>query len=142
LTTIHEILKDYPIINNVNELLDSDILILPIKKKDGSFGQKQPLGLAYLNKDLRVKFYCNGNPSLRFEASCESFLDLGNLIILANFLASLATISDYIKKFHKDDNVKTTIVHGNVYNNCQINVYQGNGSDVSRDILTLKDNFR
>ena len=73
MTTIYNILEDYPTVNDITEFLDSDILILPNKK------------------------------------------------------------------FHKDDNVKTTIVHGNLNNNCQINVFEGNGFDVSKDILSLKD---
>ena len=140
MTTIYKILEDYPTANDITELLDSDILILPNKKKEGSFGKDQPLGLVDFNKDLKIKYYCNGKPSIRFEASADGFLDLGYMVFnLVSFVVSLTTISDYIKKFHKDDNVKTTIVHGNLNINCQINVFEGNGFDVSKDILSLKD---
>lgn len=140
MTTVYKILEDYPTVNDITELLDSDILILPNKKKEGSFGKDQPLGLVDFNKDLKIKYYCNGKPYTRFEASADDFLDLGYMVFnIVNFVASLIAISGFIKKFHKDDNVKTTIVHGNLNNNCQINVFEGNGSDVSKDILSLKD---
>jgi hypothetical protein len=140
LTTIYKILEDYSTANDITELLDSDILILPNKKKEDSFGKDQPLGLVDFNKDLKIKYYCNGKPYTRFEASADVFLDLGCMVFnLASFVASLITISNYIKKNHKYDNVKITIVHGNLNNNCQINVFEGNGSDVSKDILSLKD---
>lgn len=137
LSTIYDILEDYPTVNNITELLDSDILILPNKKKEGSFGQCQPLELANINKNLKIKYYCDGEPSIRFEASTE--LDIG--LIVVQLVANLVVISDYIIKHHKTDDVKSTIVHGN-FNNCQINVFEGNGSDVSREIIKLKDNYK
>jgi hypothetical protein len=139
LSTIYDILEDYPTVNNITELMDSDILILPNKKKEGSFGQYQPLELANINKDLKIKYYCDGEPSIRFEASTE--LDIGLIVVPVVTNLVVMVISDYIIKHHKTDDVKSTIIHGN-FNNCQINVFEGNGSDVSREILKLKDNYK
>lgn len=143
MSTIYEILEDYPAVNNVTELLDSDILILPNKKKEGSFGEKQPLGLADLNKNLKIKYYCDGKLSYRFEASIDGFLNLGILVVqLVNFAANLLVISNYITKSHNSDKVKITIVHGDLYNNCQIDVFEGNGYDISENISNLKGNYK
>lgn len=143
MSTIYDILKDYPTVNNSIELLNSDILILPNKKKDGSFGKYQPLELANLNKDLKIKCYCDGKLYTRFEASADSLLDIGCIVVKSlSCIVSFLRISDYIKKYHQDNKIKITIVHGNLYNNCKISVFEGNGSDISRKVLNLEDNYK
>lgn len=142
LSTIYDILKEYPDVDNLQDFLDSDILILPNKKNEGSFGTNQPLELALQNKNLKIKCYSNGKPLLRFEACSDSLLELGVFILInsLNYIDSLMTLSDLIEKKYGNRNVKYTIIHGDVYNNCTINNYQGNGSDVAREMLPSNDN--
>ncbi|VVB84417.1 Uncharacterised protein [uncultured archaeon] len=69
MSTIYDILKEYPDVDHVQDILDADILILPNKKNEGLFGQHQPLELVYQNNELKIKCYCNGEPPVRYEAS-------------------------------------------------------------------------
>ena len=91
----------------------------------------------------KIKYYCDGKLSYRFEASIDGFLNLGILVVqLVNFAANLLVISNYITKSHNSDKVKITIVHGDLYNNCQIDVFEGNGYDISENISNLKGNYK
>jgi hypothetical protein len=143
LSTIYDILKEYPDVDDLQDKLDSDILILPNKTNSGLFGQHQPLDLAYQNKELKIKYYCNGNPSAPFEAS-GGLWELGVFILINsfNYIDILMTLSDFIELKYGNRNVKFTIVHGNVYKNCIFNNYQGNGSAVAKEMLPSNDNFR
>lgn len=143
MSTIYDILKEYPDVDHVQDILDSDILILPNKKNSGQFGQHQPLDLAYNMKELKIKYYCNGNPSPTFEAG-GGLWELGVFILINSnkYMDILMKLSDYIEEKYGNRNVKYTIIYGNVYENCTFNYYQGKGSDVSKEMLPSNDNIR
>lgn len=135
--TIGEILKNYPKMDNVAELLDSDILVLPLHK-DGAFGAYQQFG--FKNDKLKIKYYTDGKPVFRFEASVETLINLGELIVSS--IAALAALAGLMQKNHKGDTVNITI---NVYsgNNVYIsNTYEGDGSDVGREISNIRKNLK
>jgi len=135
--TLDEILEGYPKIENVSELLDSDILVFPLHK-DGAFGQKQLFEIK--NDKLKLKYYCDGKPTFSFQASVDTIINLAMLIV--NSITGLVIIADSIQKNHKSDTVNITINVPTVNNFYIGDTYEGSGSDVSGEILDLKEHFR
>ncbi len=89
---------------------------------------------------MKIKYYTDGKPAFRFEASVDALINLGALIVSS--IAALVALADSIEKNHKGDTVNITI-NVNSGNNVYIgNTYEGNGSDVGRKILYLKENFK
>jgi hypothetical protein len=136
-TTIDQILKGYPEMGNIAELLDSDILVLPLHK-NGAFGEGQQFGIK--NDKLKIKYYTDDKPAFRFEASVDTLINLGILIVSS--IAALVVLADSIQRNHKGDIINITI-NVNSGNNVYINkTFVGYGSDVGREILDLKENLK
>ncbi len=135
--TIDQILKGYPEMDNIAELFDSDILVLPLHK-NGAFGEDQQFGIK--NDKLKIKYYTDDKPAFRFEASVDTLINLGVLIVSS--IAALVILADSIQKNYKGDIINITI-NVNSGNNVYISkTYEGDGSDVGREILNLRENLK
>lgn len=137
--TITEILEGYPEINNLSELLDSDILILPLHKDDNTFGSKQ-FEIAEEDKTIRIKYYKTDTTRYEFQASVDTVINLGLLVVSA--IDVLTRLAELLKERHREDTIKTTIYAPTVNNYYIGNTFNGSGTDVGNQILEFEDNIR
>ena len=137
--TIDDILKDYPRLDNINELLDSDILILPLHKNDDEmvFGCDQPNNIQIRIDNEKIKYYCDKNTKYSFTASASDYLMLGSMIISS--IDILFMLAGWIKEKYKNKNINITCYIKNE-SNCYINnTFIGRSSDFENIIKDFKE---
>jgi len=131
-----EILAGYYKFEIIEELFDSDILILPkIKHGEGCF-HEQPLSFDIKREfpDIEAKCYCKSQDSIPCYITNQvpQALELGAIVI--STLAGMVTICDFIIK-----NYNNKIININFYIKYEDNLflntpYKGKASDIDKKI--------
>lgn len=119
--TRDKVIENYVELNNIDDLFDSDILIIPWTK-EGAFRFTQPLEIKHEHEDLKIKYYAADQENLRYYATAsdsEIIIFLGYLVV-SNF-DSLIRIADFLK--NKYENTKSTIININLFNKTENNTY-------------------
>lgn len=136
--TLDEILKDYPKIDNLSELLDSEILVLPLHTDDDAFGIKQ-FEISKENKDIQIKYYKTDKTKFRFQACTEStdtYIALGSLIV--SCIGILPQLAKWIKEKYGEETVNTT-TYVHVGDNYYVgNTFNGTGNTIGNEIISFK----
>lgn len=127
-----QLLADYPKIENVDELFDSDVLILPNDKIHGRF-----LNQRTTIPGLKTKAYHDPKEPLHSDlsANAQQVFDLGEYVFSAiNLAASLVTIMSCFKKDHEDREISFNnyieIQNAKTINNYLVHPYKGIASDI------------
>lgn len=118
--THDEILENYVKLDNTAELLDSDILILPIDRKN-AYLLSQPLDLKKGYPDMNIKYYAQDQDKIQYclTASVWSTIEMGSVIISS--IASLITIADFVMKQY--GNKENTLISIHLYSKTVNNTF-------------------
>ena len=118
--TRDEVIENCVKLNNIDDLFDTDILIIPWTK-DGSFRLTQPFEIRDEYKDLKIKYYAADQENLTYYATAsDSDIILLGYLIVSNF-NSLIRIADFLIKQY--ENRPSTIININLFNKTENNKY-------------------
>lgn len=94
-----DILENYAKLDNTAELLESDILILPIDRKN-AYLLSQPLDLKKECPDMNIMYYAQDQNKIQYcvTASVWHTIEMGSVIISS--IANLVTIAGFVMKQH------------------------------------------
>lgn len=100
-----KMLEGYPKIENIDELFDADILILPAEKTgEGAFvNQLTPYDIERVFPNTKVKYYCKSEP----EFYCIKYnqapivIDIPGAVVLLNSI-SVQIFLKYLYNFYKN----------------------------------------
>ena len=142
--TRDKVIENYVELNNIDDLFDSDILIIPWTK-EGAFRLTQPLEIKHEYEDLKIKYYAADQENLRYNvtASDLDIIFLGYLIV-SNF-DSLIRIADFL--MNKYENKTSTIININLFNKTEnnkyiLNPYEGDINNFKiNELDKMKDDF-
>ena len=143
--TRDEVIDDYIKLNNIDDLFNSDILILP-GMKEGAFLLTQPLQMKNEYEDLEIKVYSTSQENLRYYATASylEFINLGCLVV--STISGLITIANFIKK--KYEPKKGTIINICLFNKTKNNTYilhhyeGGVNNFYINELDKMKDDFK
>lgn len=132
-----EILEGYSKLDNIDELFNSDVLILPNIKENGLF-YNQPTYFP----GIQAKLYQDPKkPStIRLSASIIEYLDFGSIVLLTSLISNVIAIYQYVKGSYEDRNVQINFyikIENDGYLNSQ---YRGKASDIDieKEINNIK----
>lgn len=142
-----EILKDFVKLNNVDDLFNSDILILPLNK--GRAFEDDQLDIKKEYQNINIKYYAENQENLtcHFTAaySPQDIIELGPIII--STISGLITIGEYIiKKCVSNDTnhtIKIQLYNKNINNNYNVHIYEGDVYNYcTNEIERMKEDFK
>ena len=140
--TIDDILKDFPRLDNINDLLDSDILILPVYRNEDemAFGDNQPSNVQIEN--LKIEYYYDDKTKFRFVASAagSDILILGSIILTS--IDIFIQLAGWIKEKYKDKNININCYIKNESNYYFTNTFIGKSSDFENSIRDLNEKMK
>jgi hypothetical protein len=139
LITIYKFLKNYPKVDNLSELLDSDVMVLPLHREDNAFGSNQSK-ISEENKDLNIKYYATDKTRYSFEAGLDNYINLGILIVSS--IEILTKLAKWIQEKHSKDIIETSIyihIGNNFYAG---NTFSGNGTNIGTEIVDFKNKLK
>lgn len=130
-----KLLEGYYKFENIDELFNSDILILPKYKNGEGCFYNQPLSFDIKRKfpEIKAKCYCRSQNSIPDHKTftIPQALEFGSIVV--STLAGLATICQFIKTY-MDKNISTNL-YIKFENSLFLNIpYEGKASDVDRKI--------
>lgn len=130
-----ELLEGYHKFENIEELFDSDILILPKYKNDEGYFHNQPLSFDIKREfpEIKAKCYCRSQKSIPcYETNTVPHaLELGSVVI--STLAGLTTIYQFIK-LYRNKNINTNL-YIKFENGLFLNIpYEGKTSEIDKKI--------
>jgi len=138
-----EILKGFVELNNVDDLFDSDILILPYHT-DGAFRSTQPLDIKKDCKSLNIKYYTENQnePRIHFTASSSDIIDIG--VFVVSTLSALITIGQFLfKKYGNKEIINIQQFNKTVNNNFVYHIYEGDVYKFcTEEINKMKEDFK
>lgn len=143
--TLDEILENYIKLDNIDDLLDSDILILPIDKKEG-YLLSQPFDMIRNCGEVDIRYYAYDQNKIEYHvfASTWQYIQMGAVIV--STIAGLVEICNFVMKKHGNDG--NTRINIQLFNKTVNNTYIGH--DYKGDIHTfcnietekMKDDFK
>lgn len=137
--TIDEILQGYPQVNNLSELLDSDVLVLPINKEEDMFDGWQEL-ISEQNKDIRIKYYTTNKTRTCVGCQTEFYINVGILVI--STIELLTKVIEWIREKHNEDPIDISI-HVHTGDNYYVsNTFKGNGNNVVNEMEIFKNKLK
>lgn len=130
-----EMLEGYYKFENIEELFDSDILILPKYKNGEGCFHNQPLSFDIKRKfpEIKAKCYCRSQNSIPYYITntLPQALEFGSIAI--STLAGLATICQFIRMY-RDKTINTNL-YIKFENSLFLNIpYEGKASDIDKKI--------
>jgi len=138
-----EMLEGYYKYENIEELFDSDILILPIikpttKQDEGRF-HNQPLSPDIKREypEIDAKCYCKSQNSIPIFITNQvpQALELGYYVILT--IAGMTTILDFMIKHYKNEKIDINL-YLKLENDKFLNIpYEGKASDLNKKISKI-----
>ena len=140
--THDEILRNYFKLDNLDDLLNSDILILP-SNKEGGFRNIQPLDMVTEFDELDIKYYVKDQDQIKryLSASYLDCLDIG--VLLVSNINSLIAIADFLfKRYEGTLKINIQLFNKTVHNTYIYNDYEGDVNNFyNYDVEKMKNDF-
>jgi len=145
--TQDEILEGYSKLKNINNLFESDILILPDIKSGEAFRYPLRLDMKKQYENLNIKYYSDDQDKLRYFITDSvqetiNIIDLG--VVIVSNINSLITIADFLfKRYEGTSIINIQLFNKTVNNNYIYNNYEGDVNNFRNyEIEKMEDNFK